>query len=93
MKSNSVAQHVEYHVHIHISVEVLLTYRISKWKATTTTIFALSGSNINDKEIPTFYVGAKLQEVFKLDSIVPFGKMIVDSHKSKANNSLRNVIF
>jgi hypothetical protein len=60
MKSNSVAQHVEYHVHIHIGVEVLLTYWISKWKAATTTIFALSGSNISDKEIPTFYEGVKL---------------------------------
>lgn len=57
------------------------------------TICGLSGSKIGDKEIPMGYVGVKLQEVFELDSMVPFGEMTTNSHKSMVNNSLSVVIF
>jgi hypothetical protein len=80
-------------VQIYISKKILLTNPISKQKVGTRVICGLCGNKISDKEICMDYVGVKLVEVFKFESVVPFGEMTMDSCKSKVKNLLGVVIF
>lgn len=84
---------VEWHVQICIGKKILLTYPISKQKVGTRVICGLCGNKIGDKEIPMDYVGVKLVEMFKLESMVPFGEMTMDSCKSKVKKLLGVVSF
>ncbi len=78
---------------ISIGKKILLTNPISKQKVGTRVICGLCGNKIGDKEIPMDYVGVKLVEVFKFESMVPFGEMTMDSCKSKVKILLGVVIF
>jgi hypothetical protein len=80
-------------VQICIGKKILLTNPISKQKVGTKVICGLCGNKIGDKEIPMDYVGVKLVEVFKFESMVPFGEMKMDSCKSKVKILLGVVIF
>jgi hypothetical protein len=45
------------------------------------------------RKIPMDYVGVKLVEVFKFESMVPFGEITMDFCKSKVKKILGVVIF
>jgi len=67
-----------YYLQLLIGFEVILKDPIAKWNVATSIMFRLNISKLCGKEIEVGYVAIVMQEVFKSNTMVPYGGVTIN---------------